>query len=150
MFRCSRCGEEKPRESFTWSLSKGRDCYCRPCRAAYGREHYERNRKRYIRLAGLRSRKEIERRQALVVQYLEEHPCIDCGETDVVVLDFDHLSDKSFNVSYGIRYLRWETVLKEIEKCEVVCANCHRRRTAQRSRSGRFLLSRLPRQRTLF
>jgi hypothetical protein len=58
---------------------------------------------------------------------------MDCGESDIVVLQFDHVSsDKTANVSklvgqgYG-----WSTIEKEIQKCEVVCANCHARRTAQ-------------------
>jgi len=76
--------------------------------------------------------KERHRRwQALLLQYLEEHPCVDCGEDDVVVLEFDHLRDKARGIS-KMRNHRWESVLAEIAKCEVVCANCHRRRTARR------------------
>ncbi len=67
----------------------------------------------------------------LIVQFLKEHPCLDCGEDDVVVLEFDHIGDKLFDVSFGLRSRNWDDVLAEIEKCEVVCANCHRRRTAK-------------------
>ena len=73
------------------------------------------------------------------MNYLSEHRCCDCGETDPVVLEFDHLTDKSFGIAGGLRYRNWASVLAEIEKCEVVCANCHRRRTAIRSRSSRYL-----------
>jgi hypothetical protein len=58
--------------------------------------------------------------------------CIDCGEADPVVLEFDHRdrSEKRANVS---RLLAngWATVLCEIEKCDIRCVNCHRRRTAE-------------------
>ena len=71
-------------------------------------------------------------RMAFVVSYLRENPCADCGETDPVVLEFDHLRDKRFSISEGLQGRNWQSVLDEIAKCEVVCANCHRRRTARR------------------
>lgn len=49
-----------------------------------------------------------------------------------MVLEFDHLGDKNFNISGGLAGKPWAVVLREIEKCEVVCANCHRRRSAKR------------------
>jgi hypothetical protein len=49
------------------------------------------------------------------------------------VLDFDHLGEKSYNVSDAIaRVLSWARIELEIAKCEVVCANCHRIRTHER------------------
>ncbi len=73
-----------------------------------------------------------------MLEYLRTHPCVDCGETDPVVLDFDHLRDKVANVSSMLKW-QWSKVLEEIAKCEVRCANCHRRRTAERTRSFRYL-----------
>jgi hypothetical protein len=72
----------------------------------------------------------------LIVDYLRAHPCVDCGEADVMVLDFDHLGDKLFSISRGIRGRSLQALLYEMAKCEVVCANCPRRRTAIR---GGFL-----------
>jgi 5-methylcytosine-specific restriction endonuclease McrA len=71
--------------------------------------------------------------QALLRAYLREHPCTDCGEWDIVVLEFDHLRDKTANVSRLVHIAPWPRVLEEIAKCEVACANCHRRRTARRA-----------------
>jgi hypothetical protein len=49
------------------------------------------------------------------------------------MLDFDHLRDKKYNVSRMIHDgFSWKAIQKEIEKCEVVCANCHRLRTHNR------------------
>ena len=67
-------------------------------------------------------------------------PCTSVGG-DPVVLEFDHLGDKEFNISYGLRQLTWQAVLDEMAKCEVVCANCHRRRTAHRGGFVRTLLT---------
>jgi hypothetical protein len=58
---------------------------------------------------------------------------MDCGETDPDVLEFDHLRDKRADISTLVQYgVSWKTVQDEIAKCEVRCANCHRRRTATR------------------
>ena len=59
---------------------------------------------------------------------------MDCGESDPIVLDFDHSKGRRKRAAIAdlVRggALRWGTILREIEKCEVRCANCHRRRTA--------------------
>ena len=62
------------------------------------------------------------------------NPCITCGEDDPVVLDFDHRdgNTKIGNISDMARFsLGLDTLMKEIKKCDVLCANCHRRRTAK-------------------
>lgn len=71
---------------------------------------------------------------AIVVKYLKDHPCVDCGEDDVIVLEFDHVRGEKVNhVSTMIHSTRSiEQIFDEIAKCEVVCANCHKRRTAMR------------------
>jgi hypothetical protein len=132
--RCGRCKQEKPVEEFAWrrKAKQQRDNYCRPCRAAYKQEHYAANRQKYIDAAGRRKRAAAAKRIELLVAYLREHPCADCGETDPIVLEFDHLRDKKFSISRIWRDHQWQSVLDEMAKCEVVCANCHRRRTARR------------------
>lgn len=57
--------------------------------------------------------------------------CIECGNSDNRVLEFDHLRDKETNLSklFG---KKWERVLVELEKCELVCSNCHAIRTWER------------------
>jgi hypothetical protein len=141
--KCYRCGELKPIGEFAWRRRrKGqRDSFCRPCRSAYHREHYEANRERYIEQARVSKRKLQLERTHYLLGFFETHPCVDCGEGDPVVLEFDHLRDKSFSIGQVLTRRRWQVILDEIKKCEVVCANCHRRRTAQRRGTTRALLT---------
>lgn len=67
-----------------------------------------------------------------LILYLNEHSCIDCGETDIVVLEFDHRdpATKRAKIANVLGSWTWSTILTEIAKCDVRCANCHRRRTS--------------------
>lgn len=69
----------------------------------------------------------------LLHEFLRSHPCVDCGQTDIVLLEFDHIdpATKTMPVGTMVGHRPWSTVLAEIQKCVVRCANCHRRRTAQ-------------------
>jgi hypothetical protein len=139
MRRCGRCGETKAVEEFAWRRkARGqRDNYCRTCRAAYKQEHYALNRERYIGAAVRRRAAVASERAAYLVEFFATHPCVDCGESDPLVLEFDHLGDESFNIAKGLRDRSWVALMEEMDKCDVVCANCHRRRTAVRGRFAR-------------
>ena len=73
-----------------------------PCRAAYKQEHYAAHRERYIANAVHRKQALIAERAAYLVEFFRERPCVDCGETDPLVLEFDHLGHKNFNISTGL------------------------------------------------
>lgn len=74
-----------------------------------------------------------------ILAFLLNNSCVDCGEDDPVVLEFDHLYDKVDAVSYlAMAGSSWATIKAEMAKCEVVCANCHRRRTARRGQTFRY------------
>jgi hypothetical protein len=141
--RCGRCGQSKSPAEFAWRRrAKGqRDNLCRPCRAEYHREHYEANRDRYVAQARERKRALALERTTYLIDYFGSHPCVDCAENDPVVLEFDHLRDKLFDIGQALPYRSWASILCEIEKCVVVCANCHRRRTAKRRGSLRSVLT---------
>jgi L-lysine 2,3-aminomutase len=68
-----------------------------------------------------------------MLDYFSEHPCVDCGETDPVVLEFDHVrGEKVAAISFMIpRGYPMAKILAEVDKCDVRCANCHRRKTAK-------------------
>lgn len=80
--------------------------------------------------------------------YLIQHPCTDCGETNPEVLEFDHLPgfEKRFEIGRAVTASTrsWTLILTEIAKCEVVCANCHRKRSNRRSGNYRFRNASIP------
>lgn len=103
----------------------------REAQRARVRAHYNANPQYYIDKARERDKKlKVENRNNCV-EYLREHPCVDCGNTDIEVLQFDHVGgqEKHFNVANMIRRHSWKRIKEEIEKCEVRCANCHTKKT---------------------
>ncbi|HEY8758036.1 MAG TPA: hypothetical protein VIN74_06030 [Candidatus Limnocylindria bacterium] len=135
LFRCSACDTYKSSAEFSFSDEARRslNSYCRKCHAAYRHAHYLANKPDYIRraIAQVNGRRVQNRRE--VMTYLASHPCIDCGVDNVIVLEFDHRDpkDKLTNVGNMISSKRWARVRAEIEKCDVRCVNCHRRKTAR-------------------
>jgi hypothetical protein len=133
MKRCARCGEDKPVSEFGWKNKERTrlNSYCKPCVRANSKEHYAANPAKYVARSRRRNRLLRAERANAIVEYLTTHPCVDCGEADPLVLEFDHRRDKEFTIGRDWITRPWAEVLAEIEKCEVRCANCHRRRTAQ-------------------
>lgn len=77
-----------------------------------------------------RNRRKEEIKRKMMDFYLT-NPCVDCGETDPRVLDFDHINNKKVNISTLLRKeYSWDSILEEAAKCQVRCANCHRRKTS--------------------
>lgn len=140
---CSRCDLWKPLEDFPYKNRRRgtRRSYCRDCCRIYGREHYRLNRSAYLEKARKRRVRFRNLCQLYAYDYLMAHPCVDCGESDPVVLDFDHIdpAKKTGEVASFIRRQDFAGLTAEIEKCEVRCANDHRRKTARDLGYGRWL-----------
>jgi hypothetical protein len=136
MKRCPVCKEWKEDEEFAWKF-RGlgiRAGTCKLCQKIYRDDYYHRNRQKIIDITADRRRRYKAEVKAWIIAYLQEHPCVDCGETDIMVLEFDHEdpSQKTANVGQligGGHSLR--RVKVEVSKCVVRCANCHRRKTAR-------------------
>lgn len=129
---CRGCGTRKTVDEFPLRSREtgAHSTLCRPCTADYQHRWYMANRDRLIPLARARRDRKAAENRVRAWLYLGDHPCVDCGETDPVVLEFDHIRDKKADVSELLSAgLAWETVEREIAKCEVRCANCHVRRT---------------------
>ncbi len=110
---CVRCHSEKPVEAFPIK-DKARGT-------------------RYYLGKNVRARvRHRDTNRAVVYEYLSTHPCVGCGETDPVVLDFDHVDPETKLFSVGAMLSRQSTsaIRREMEKCVVRCGNCHRMRTA--------------------
>ena len=118
-----------PRESFN-RLGGGLQWWCRRCFAAYFRERGDTHRRQSKAAKSARQRA----LRAQLLAHLRRHPCVDCGETDPVVLEFDHIGEKTASISVLLSQTATrKAVDAEIARCEVVCTNCHRRRTASRA-----------------
>lgn len=132
---CPECNVIKPFEEFPKNRTDKktgkviRRGYCHPCwYKVVKRRHPSTNlsRRRY-------SKKHLDVNKKFIIEYLQKNPCVDCGITDVRVLEFDHIGVKTKNISELIqRPHTLEKIKKEITQCEVVCANCHRIRTMVR------------------
>jgi hypothetical protein len=141
--KCYTCGETKELTEFNKNKGRkdGLNSICRECSKARSKQYYAENREHHKKETLKRKAAQLETNRRFVYDYLLENPCVDCGETDPVVLEFDHLPgcDKKYLLSemvsggYAV-----ETIKKEMEKCDVVCANCHRRRTAKRGNHYRY------------
>jgi hypothetical protein len=126
---CSHCGQEKLLTEFNKKRNRYQP-FCRSCQKQYAKQHYQSDPAYY---AAKRDRQRLQA-QEFVVARLTSSSCIDCGESDIVTLEFDHLRDKVKDISSMVHSgSALSTIEQEIEKCEIVCANCHRRRTASRS-----------------
>lgn len=101
--------------------------------AKAARKHYELNKEKIKNRTKLNNAEVLERNKNFVWDYLKTHECVDCGEKDPIVLEFDHKDTltKKFSICDGVRRkMSLSSLLEEINKCEVRCANCHRRKTA--------------------
>lgn len=138
--RCNACGGVFPLAAFHRNRSRpdGLQNRCKACNIARNKRWYRDNPGARAARMDDYARQRREGLHLRILVFLREHPCVDCGEADPVVLEFDHLRDKVRNISAMVNArMPWRSIEAEIEKCEVVCANCHRRRTAQRIQSFR-------------
>lgn len=97
-------------------------------------QHYQRNKAKVKKRAVEQKIIDREKARAYVLDFLNKNSCVDCAESDPVVLEFDHVRGKKLhNISDMVRNAATiRRIIAEIKKCEVRCANCHRRITVKR------------------
>ncbi len=127
---CSKCNTEKDIVEFSFKRKdKGhRRADCKACNQTVTRQHYQNNKANYLSSNGISRAKKREK----LKEFLSDKQCKDCGNRDSRVLEFDHITNnKLANVGNLLsRNYSWANILLEIDKCEIVCANCHRIRTS--------------------
>lgn len=142
MKQCFVCKKVKQTRFFVKDRAKkdGFSSYCKICTRDRDKHYYRLNQKsRYSQYTERKNRITKENRQK-VWDYLFDNPCVDCGEKDIIVLQFDHLTDKKGSISKMIASgIGWNRIYIEINKCQVVCANCHTRRTAKSQKWSKFV-----------
>lgn len=140
---CSTCKEEKELSEFNKNKGKkdGLSTVCRECGKEHCKDYYNKNKEHHLKVIGERNKIARQRNKDFILQYIKGKSCIDCGTKDTRVFEFDHLGDKIKDVSvlvsggYSVKKIK-----QELEKCEIVCANCHRIRTFERSDCYRNIL----------
>lgn len=100
---------------------------------AYSRMHYKNNKQKYL--------DSNSQRRKILKDYVNEikssNPCKDCKiKYPYYVMDFDHLRDKSSLIKKFVSDNNRRGLDLEISKCDLVCANCHRRRTYKRTQAN--------------
>ncbi len=97
------------------------------------RRYYEANREKVLEQIKARNRENRRKAKEFIHNYLSSHPCVDCGEEDIIVLEFDHVrGNKVGDVKKMMFSHSIASIQEEINKCEIRCANCHRRVTHKR------------------
>lgn len=140
--QCATCKIQKDISLFTRNRSKkdGLNHSCSECHKKYTQRHYQKNKQKYLEKArknDAQYREKIDK----FIQSLKNKPCLDCGKTfPSVAMDFDHIKGKKINNISTMRAKGWslKKIREEIEKCELVCSNCHRIRTHQRKPTPKY------------
>lgn len=132
--RCVICKQHLPPGEFNRRRrsADGLQIHCRECNRIASRAYYRRNPVKHVRDVNENKLEYIARNREVVLAHLLANPCVDCGESDPTVLEFDHVrGQKEGDVARLAAYpVALERLVAEIAKCEIRCANCHRRRTS--------------------
>ena len=135
MKKCDHCKQYKEDEEFNWRWKELgiRAKTCRDCAHGFNKTYFEGSAKEK-HLQQVRERKNAARDAAreYAWEYLSTHPCIHCGESDPMVLEFHHRSDEEKDMAVGYMVSGGWSIARiksEMAKCDVLCANCHRRVT---------------------
>jgi hypothetical protein len=147
MKTCCKCKIEKSESEFcrNKSTADGLQKYCKGCKQTIARTWYMGS-GRSLHLESVRKNNARYKKlmQDFVWNYLKQHPCQLCGETDPIVLEFDHLGDvkKENEISTLMCNSTNINVLKkEIQKCQVLCSYCHKRKTAKEFNHWKYVKS---------
>lgn len=133
MQTCRTCSKDESQVVFRDRGSHAKQDQCVGCRAAYNRRHYLRNKEDYKKRAKAQRLRNVQR-----VADLKAGACMDCeGKFHHAAMQFDHArGSKVKDISKMVRRSSWAAVLREIKKCDLVCANCHAVRTWTRIHGG--------------
>ena len=133
MRQCNHCGEFRSDEEFSWRYkSLGiRAPTCKACKAKFDHNYYKSRSDSHKQKISEQKASRRDAARNYMWNYLSTHSCIDCGESDPQLLEFDHVRGKkrgtvSQMVGQGFSL---ESIQDEISKCEVRCVSCHRKKT---------------------
>ncbi len=134
--KCSKCDKNKSLSEFYFRKKgprKGKYYEkCKECMKIRGRKYYYLNHDHQLKLALIRRAKYRDALKKIIIQ-IKNKPCLDCGKIyPYFVMDFDHRDSKNKEKEIARMITGgWSKnkIEREIKKCDLVCANCHRIRT---------------------
>lgn len=120
---CFKCKEYKSGNMFNKDKSRksGLQVYCKDCTKKWRRENKK--------LLYSNMKKSYDKKRKSFVEYKKGLKCQQCGENHSACLVFHHRNPdkKEFNIAHVVCSSSLENIKKEIVKCDVLCANCHRK-----------------------
>ena len=133
---CKKCDQTLPKSLFTKNSSRhdGLQPSCRECMKIARMTSYKKDKQKQYKRNSITKK----RLRQYIVEYKTSNPCTDCGisyEKEPWLMEFDHLDakEKLGGIFHIINhYQSWARLYAEMDKCELVCVICHRRRTAKR------------------
>ena len=138
---CTKCRRDLPETEFNWrNKNKNlRANFCRHCKTIYQRRYYINNKStihdKYIEIRRVKTKEN----HRFLKELLEKSECVDCGYNNPMALEFDHRDPKLKTYEIGkILHKSIDLIKLELDKCDVVCANCHNIRTIRQQNSWRW------------
>ncbi len=137
---CSVCCKNKDNDEYyyrnknTQKLhTQCKQCYAEKRRATW-KSYYHKHGSKYRENAVIRNRRIKNALKKRLLEYLSDKSCVRCGISDPRVLEFDHTdpTSKSYGIARAINStMTWDNILLEINKCQILCANCHKIKTSK-------------------
>ena len=125
---CTKCKQELPLDNFRWKNKSQnlKHSQCKECQKAQEKQHYQDSKERQQSVKSTAAFQK--QRNIMLVEQAKTIGCKKCGEKREYVLDFHHLNadDKINIISRMIKSASAETLIRELNKCDVLCSNCHR------------------------
>lgn len=125
--KCTTCDKDLPIENFSRNKTKkrGYNYSCKSCQKEYKDNHYRQNKSIYYD----KNKKQKEKYRQLINDYKTDRGCSECGDNHPAILEFHHRDsvEKDFTIADAVRLHGIKKILKEIEKCDVLCSNCHKK-----------------------
>lgn len=131
---CIGCALPKSLDNFGkyYRTKDGLQNKCKSCKQLYDNDFYNKKTKEEKSLKYVKQVERLKIAKEFIIKFLSNKNCVKCSENRMPALDFHHLRDKKFNISDGIKNgYSLDRIKKEIDKCEIMCSNCHRVETAE-------------------
>ena len=138
---CNGCKNQLPLTNFNKKSKNRYQSYCKECNKIRSKKYYADNRQKHKQDTMIRKKIMMKKIRDFIWEIQKNAVCCICGETNPLTFDFDHLIRKTKLGVVGLMYQRGNSIKKlkeEIDKCQILCSNCHRIKTHQENNSWKW------------